>query len=237
MEKLRPPSKIVDAGNPHWQDKLTFATNSLLGQFFPSYLFQEELSLQWRRMLRQQIDGFLPASEFLSTAQKTELGLKMGRDDCTTPQYSFPAATPETISDLSNCYRSAYNPFKQNEYNTQLKYFQCFLNTCKSRGVRVLVVNMPLRRDSFALMPPGFYDKYLDDVLSLSTECGASFANFNNDQRFQYDDFIDQVHLSGRAAPKFLAKVVDYLPLCLAGCNATAPKAIGMTNKASIHSL
>ena len=101
----------------------------------------------------------------------------------------------------------------------------------------MLLVNMPLRHDSFELMPRGLYDQYMFDLTAISHEGGAMFVNLNDEHLFRYSDFIDQVHLSGRAAPRFLAALSDYLPQCLAGCHQSGVRQLGMSPRKHVEAL
>jgi hypothetical protein len=69
------------------------------------------------------------------------------------------------------------------------------------------------------------------DIATLSKESGASFADLNDEHLFRSSDFIDQVHLSGRAVPKFLSALSNYLPACLEGCSQSNIRQLGMSPK------
>jgi hypothetical protein len=233
MEKLNPPDSMEYAGRIHWQDRLMLASNKLLHAMFPTYCFQEELSLRWRRFVRAEMQEHLATSdqEILSPDENKKLVINSGPEECTVPRYSCPATDSEPTSDISECYRCVYNPFNESTYLVQLNFLRAFLNTCKSRNIHALLVNMPLRSDSFGLMPPGLYDRYMRDIATLSKESGASFADLNDEHLFRSSDFIDQVHLSGRAVPKFLSALSNYLPACLEGCSQSNIRQLGMSPK------
>jgi hypothetical protein len=228
MEKLNTPREIEDAGRPRMAEKIGFAMNHILGHLFPTYRFQEELALGFRRLVKNELDCVLASSEDCNEERKAELGFKIGDGDCTTPRYSVPNGTSPERQDLSECYRCVYNPVNESSYKLQLQFLGNFMDSCRKHGVKVLLVNMPLRKDSFDLMPTGFYERYVTDVRESAEHYGATFADLSTDREFCESDFIDQVHLSGQAAPKFLVQLADYLPLCLSGCDENSQRAIAL---------
>jgi hypothetical protein len=110
--------------------------------------------------------------------------------------------------DNSREYEKRYRPFNEKRLAEQLSCYRSLLHEAQTENLRVLVVNMPLRKDNLALLPSGVYEKYRTAVSSISTEEHQTFLDLNDD-RFMNNDFWDPVHLNGYGGVKFMDYVVD----------------------------
>ncbi|HEY9713210.1 MAG TPA: hypothetical protein V6C72_07055, partial [Chroococcales cyanobacterium] len=109
--------------------------------------------------------------------------------------------------DLRFCYLASYNPFRETLYRSQRRFLTDFLQTCRARNTRVMLVNMPMRSDVYGLMPPDFYTGYLNDIQSLAAANQALFVDLHKNPEFHDKDFVDQVHLNGEGGCKFVRQV------------------------------
>jgi hypothetical protein len=112
-----------------------------------------------------------------------------------------------------------------------MKFLDRFLKIAKARNIQVVLVNMPLRKDSFELMPPNFHNLYMQDAQKLATVNGAHFIDLQN-SGFADADYDDQVHLTGQGASKLVElltpKLVPYVSRAIAN-NAHARKLSSVT--------
>lgn len=106
-------------------------------------------------------------------------------------------AGDQKYTDNSDEYRKRYRSFRMSLFNMQLSFLQRMLAYCRDEGIDLVLVNMPLTTDNVALMPPGFYDHYLNTVRSLSSNYGAHVLDLNDPQIFTKQMFADSVHLNG----------------------------------------
>jgi hypothetical protein len=70
---------------------------------------------------------------------------------------------------------------------------------------------MPLTEDNINLMPPGFYQNYLNKVTALTTSHKALLLNLNDPKIFPQKYFTDSVHLNARGGEHFFQVLADRL--------------------------
>lgn len=145
-------------------------------------------------------------------ADKIQLGLLPEEADDYQPVMPFDPAHPP-LSENKMSYLFGYRPFRFNVYKNQLAFLARLLRIAKERGIFVILVNMPLREDNLQAMDPGFYSLYQKDMRSIAIKYGDGYINMMDAGNFSSSDFIDQVHLNGRGACKF----IDLLAPQLAG--------------------
>lgn len=81
-------------------------------------------------------------------------------------------------------------------YNRQMHALEALLAITKQRGIKVMLVNMPLAAGNVSLLPQDFYLTYLDDLQKTSTKYGAKFINLQNRKEFDRSCYKDPVHLN-----------------------------------------
>jgi len=207
MEKF---GQLQDVGNVSRltrQERAKYAANCLLRKVVPLYDKQTELAIAFRRCAKQELANALPTPAVcylpaLDKVSKSLLHLLPEDTDAYCHVTPFDETRPNT-ADFKNCYLVSYNPFRPSLYKPQMKFLDRFLKIAKGRNIQMILVNMPLRKDSFGLMPPNFYNLYVQDVQKLATVNGAHFIDLQN-SGFNDTDFDDQVHLTGQGASKLV---------------------------------
>lgn len=81
-------------------------------------------------------------------------------------------------------------------YNRQMHALEALLAITKKRGIKVMLVNMPLAAGNVSLLPQDFYLTYLDGLQKTSTKYGAKFINLQNRKEFDRSCYKDPVHLN-----------------------------------------
>jgi hypothetical protein len=81
------------------------------------------------------------------------------------------------------------------------------LRFAEDRGIKVILVNMPLRQDNLTAMMPNFYELYQSDVRKHAAKFHAQVIDLFDARAFTDNDFIDTVHLTGHGAVKFVDKL------------------------------
>jgi hypothetical protein len=213
MEKIGDIGELEFEGRPQPAERAELTANKVLGLVFPAYRFQNELSLGWLRSVDDILNSVIPNPGKVHPEELVALGFALPHQDLKVPFFSLPYSTSSNYKDdVSKLYRRIYNPFDETRYKLQLRFLTRFLTICKDRNIKVMLVNMPLRSDSYHLMPTAFYERYERDLKQASADNGAVFVDMHDSPRFRDTDFIDQVHLSGSAAGKFLTCLTDELP-------------------------
>lgn len=171
-----------------------------------------ELATTFERTYRQfalpLLDAHVPSVDQPLTAGK--VGLKIAAFD-------FPESVtvePEDpnkieLNDNLQCYRFCYQPFRPKIYNNQLFYLDYLLKFAQERGVKVILVNMPLRRDNLTAMIPNFLELYKSDIANHAAKYGARVVDLLDGETFPDSDFCDTVHLTGHGAVKFVNKMAE----------------------------
>ncbi|HEY9719697.1 MAG TPA: hypothetical protein V6C69_19615 [Trichormus sp.] len=116
------------------------------------------------------------------------------------------------FSDNRGEYKMRYNPFRPNNYQFQLHYFDKTLEFCRANHIRVVLVNMPLMKANMDLMPAGMYQNYLQDTARVARGYGISMLDLNKPGLFPDGYFRDYVHMNGLGGKKFWQIVLEHWP-------------------------
>lgn len=160
-----------------------------------------------------------------------------------TSAFDYAENLPVAPEDLNNiekndnlqCYRFCYQPFRPKLYNAQLYYLDYFLRFAQERGVKVILVNMPLREDNLTAMMPNFYKLYKSDIAKHAAKYNAQVVDLFDTKTFVDADFIDTVHLTGHGAVKLVDKLAeavapDVASLAVAHRNIESAKVAGQSS-------
>jgi hypothetical protein len=93
----------------------------------------------------------------------------------------------------------------------QARYLEGLITLCKARGIKLVLVNMPLSRELYQYLPRGLNDVYRDYLLAVSQEHGLAFIDLFDDARFGNELFKDAVHLSFAGSQALVDHLVEDL--------------------------
>jgi hypothetical protein len=202
LERYTDVSDIVDLAMPETWQRLEFSLRRHV------YLLRKKLDVQ--SALSQFADANL------------RQGLQSGYSSCLLNQFDMSCYVPSLRSDIErNVWISKPNdcqPVKDNvpEYKRRYrtanyKLFQCqkvflekFLAEAKSRGIKILIINLPTTREHLTLMPQGAYSQYLEVLRAAENRFHTPFLDLNDDRRFYRADFVDTCHMRGSGGKKLL---------------------------------
>ncbi len=122
-----------------------------------------------------------------------------------------PDAAPPIYTDNLPEYRYRYSSFKAKQFEEQLGYLEKLLAVGQQRGIKIILVNMPLTQDNLDLMPCGFYQKYKGRVEKLCTDYQARVIDLNSQQDFPKKYFADSAHLNSEGGAHFFEVLADKL--------------------------
>lgn len=114
-----------------------------------------------------------------------------------------PSASEAVYTDNLPEYRYRYSSFKEKQFKEQVSYLERLLELGKERGIKVILVNMPLTTDNVALMPPGLYSRYMETLTTMCTKYSAQMLDLNEPSEFPKEFFEDSVHLNSRGGARF----------------------------------
>jgi hypothetical protein len=106
-------------------------------------------------------------------------------------------------------YSIRYNPPRQQMLSAQNEYLRKLISLCKEQNTPLLLVNMPLSEENKALMPPGFYSNYLDNLRDICSAESVQFADLNTRPWSEDSNFVDTVHLKPEISHQFVDALAD----------------------------
>ena len=116
---------------------------------------------------------------------------------------------PEFFVDNSSDYKKRYGNSNGPMYKHQITCLNKMLASAKARGIKVLVVGMPLDSSNWTLLPEPFWSDYRNRLQTACRENGASFLELSHDTEFGRNDFVDGVHLSAHGGSKVARRIAD----------------------------
>lgn len=122
-----------------------------------------------------------------------------------------PSASPNEYSDNLPEYRYRYSSFKEKQFKEQVSYLEKFLALGQERGIKIILVNMPLTKDNVDTMPAGFYDRYLKTIGSLCSQHQAELLDLNKPADFPKRYFADSAHLNSKGGERFFEVLSERL--------------------------
>jgi hypothetical protein len=188
-------------------EKLDFLVSRTLSKLLPLFDFRSELAQCYRRRAKEEIgalaDNFVPhAHNPLDVMDLIALHMLPEEEEGMRLIFPYDPSYPGK-EDNRRLYMFAYRPFRPKFYRLQEYFLERMMKTCRARGIQLILVNMPLRGDNFAVMEPGFYDRFCTDVKQLALRYQVGFIDMQALYRVPDSDFSDQVHLNGLGAVRF----------------------------------
>lgn len=92
-------------------------------------------------------------------------------------------------------YRKRYATMKWDTYISQMRFFADTLNTAHERGIKVVVVTMPVTQLNRGLLSDLSWEAYRKGVIAMARRKGATVLDFSESAEFCQSDFGDTVHL------------------------------------------
>ena len=108
-------------------------------------------------------------------------------------------------------YRKRYKKMKWETYNSQMKFFRDTIETAQARGIKVVVVTMPITELNRSLLSDQAWNAYRNGVVSLAQEKGCTLVDFSKSAEFSQKDFGDTVHLHSAGGKRLFDLLTDRL--------------------------
>jgi hypothetical protein len=96
-------------------------------------------------------------------------------------------------------------------FERQMQALNQVLELGRKNDIPVLLVNMPVSQDSIDLLPPGFYDRYVQRIEAACNNRKASFLNLQQDNSYNRSCFHDIVHLNEIGGNKLCDRFVSWI--------------------------
>lgn len=106
-------------------------------------------------------------------------------------------------------YKQRYCPANYKQFDQEMAELNSFIDSCSNKGIKVVLINMPVSSGHKSISPPGLRDAYLLRLAKLSKKA-ALYLDYEGKQ---YPDsyFFDTVHLSPEGATEFADSVAEKL--------------------------
>jgi hypothetical protein len=109
-------------------------------------------------------------------------------------------------------YTRRYKNIDQRDLSVQMGFLKRLLQVSRERGIKVIVVNMPLSEINRKLLPPGFYQRFRGEIGKIvAQEQGVRYVDIGDSSDFTRWDFWDTAHLGPAGGEKVMAHVVPVL--------------------------
>lgn len=107
-------------------------------------------------------------------------------------------------------YRSRYKGIGDRDITVQISCLDRTLKLCRDRGIKVVLVNLPLTRANRELMPAHFYQRFGGELAAAAARypSDVSYFDLSLDKRFTAYDFWDTVHMNQLGGAKLLNIIV-----------------------------
>jgi len=116
---------------------------------------------------------------------------------------------PKIYVDNTVDYMHRYSNAYPSSYGVQLKYMKEFLADLKSRGIKVLVVGMPLTPRNRALLTNSFWAGFKRKIAERCEQGDAVYIDLSDSPDFTAGDFCDTVHLNADGGAKLAQHIAD----------------------------
>jgi hypothetical protein len=189
--------------------------NYELGEGFYLYGHKEDLANAFTQNATTGFSQYLPVPEgkkSFSMFERRQLLPEYNPCQLGVGEAFFrPTATAEKRPFADNLaeYRKRYKTVKWDTFTTQMKFFADTLAVARQRGIKVIVMAMPITDLNRTLIAPYAYDAYLESVKAMADAKGATFIDLEASKAFQLSDFMDTVHLHPGGGKKMLDLLAD----------------------------
>ncbi|HEY9775681.1 MAG TPA: hypothetical protein V6C81_18095 [Planktothrix sp.] len=185
---------------PRWTDKLDFVLNHAC------YFYGK----RWR--LQHESDRFLLSScrllHLTPTAPKDK---RPPREQLLHQGFLMEAMTEDRWANSKREYHRRYHDIDTADLSIQYNFLARLLQLCHQRGIKVVLVDMPLSAENRAEMPAGFYRKFQDRLRAIAKAPSVSYVDLSESKQFNHEDFWDTAHLNANGGHKLVEQIMPAL--------------------------
>lgn len=182
-----------------WSEKADFVVNNLSFMYGKRWRYQDRIS-----QLVDDLYEYLPTRGCATSANKKP-------DQELDGQFLLSADRKKVWEKSLVEYGARYKRFNSKQYEKQRQFLEGLLASAGKRGIRVVLVNMPLTADNLELMPDGLYDRYKKTLQALVKRHSCELLDLQRRMALNNDLFYDTVHLNSRGADAAMTEIAGYL--------------------------
>ena len=189
-------ARYADAYLPGWQDKADFIATHACYFYGKRWRLQHELE-----------KGLTKVYRLLHMDAATKPVAQTGKP-ASQAGYLSAAMTDERWTNSAKEYRARYRDIENKDLTVQMGFLQRTLTLCKERGIKVVLVNMPLSDTNRDLLPSSFYADFRHRLGNLAEQSGnTQYVDLGDASEFNHNDFWDTAHLNFNGGHKLLAHI------------------------------
>jgi hypothetical protein len=142
----------------------------------------------------------------LQTLAEATTGHPLSKEDAEwQPAYQQP---PNMLYDIPG-YKKMYLPINKEQWKVQSKSFHDLLAMLKERGIPTVVVDMPVTKEYYALLPAKVLDDYRNLIASETAQFGVPLLKPDASAFDTKLDFEDSAHMNARGGAKLYRAIAD----------------------------
>ncbi len=105
-------------------------------------------------------------------------------------------------------YVGRYKEIAEKDHALQMSFLKRTLSNMRERGVKVVLVNMPLTKRNLEILPKGWYQGYQKEIKAVANMPGVKLVDLGDAKEFDDNDYWDTTHLNHVGGRKLLNHVV-----------------------------
>lgn len=192
-------SKYANAYLPRWEEKAEFVASHMCFFYGKRLRLQHEVDKAVTKVLDAVTKGQANAGE-RSDANASKTGGGSGFMMGGTPEERWQNSLDE--------YRGRYRNIADKDLSVQMGFLKKSLDVCGERGIRVILVNMPLTQANRELFPPDFYRRFREQIGKIASRPGVKMIDLGESEDFVRQDYWDTTHLNHAGGYKLLKHIV-----------------------------
>lgn len=184
---------------PNWMDKADFLCTHTCFFYGKRWRLQKEID--------KAIEKFYQATGSVIGLQKPETATKP------TQQAGFmlDGSEEDRWKNSTEEYRRRYRNIADRDLSIQMGFLDKLMSVCRERGIKVVLVNMPLTDVNRQLLPPGFYQHFEDTIGKMAARENAAYVPLGASPDFNNGDFWDTTHLNHSGGHKLVTHILPHL--------------------------
>lgn len=190
-------SRYADLVLPSWKDRLDFGAENAC------------IMYGRRHYMQRQVEAFLYQLYTLIHLPEPKDESKIG---FLKPIQILGSVGDQLWENSLAEYRMRYRDIDKKNIDLQMNVLRNAMALCRSRGIKVIVVNMPLSKDNLSLMRADFYQVFRGKLAISCNAEDATFLDLGDSSDFSRSDFWDSSHLGLTGAYKFLDCLCRVIP-------------------------
>lgn len=136
-----------------------------------------------------------------SAATKSDTATKGGG-------FNLEGSTEDRWNNSVKEYQGRYKEITEKDHSLQMSFLARTLNNLRERGVKVVLVNMPLTKRNLEILPQGFYASYQKEIAKVADMPGVKLVDLGDSKDFDDNDYWDTTHLNHVGGHKLLNHIV-----------------------------